>query len=393
MIPPDATAEARPSAALKSGPQVVVVSFCNDIGPFSPRAERTRILAAALEEGFGCTVHQVSDAHRVPAGLRMFKPVLLDPWEPLAMWQLSRWTPTGSGALLIGSPVSPLYYASKRLVRHGIPYVVDVGDPWGLTFKNPESRVRHWRRTRAESFLWRNAAGGIVTTAPQAAALRQLFPHLPFLCRPNGYQEVKLPPEVGDPPASNESSDELRLVHFGNMYWARLALPEWLSRLRRVAGLRRVQLTNFGDAFHQSFQSQDSHVAIELRKPVKWSEACRLARGFDGAIVVGNKNPAQLPSKAIQYLTLPIPRLAVTMKRTGDALADFAAAKPGFVAVDAHSDDDALAAVAHLRRSWSTEELEPPASDAWSQVAPEIIRFALDCWNVRDPSRQPSSVR
>jgi hypothetical protein len=120
---------------------------------------------------------------------------------------------------------------------------------------------------------------------------------------------------------------------------------------------------------------------------VEWDEVCRLATEFDGAIVVGNKNPAQLPSKALQYLTLPIPRIAVTVKRPDDALANFAAAKPGFIAVDLDSPDDALEAVAHLRRPWSLEELEPPASDAWAEVAGEITQFVVGCWNARGSSR------
>ena len=369
------------------GRQAIVVSFSAAFNPLTPRAERTRILASALEERFGLAVQRVSDERRLPAALKVFNPVLLDRYEPLAAWQLSRWTPRGLGALLIGYPVSPLYYAAKRLVRYGVPYVVDVGDPWSLTVKGPKRGVRDRRKAHAESFLWRNAAGGVVTTVSQAAALQELFPHLPFLCRPNGYQEVQLRHGASDRPARSNPGDELRLVHFGNMYWARLDLADWLSRLRRSAGLRRVHLTNFGESFHGSFHSEDPHITVETRAPVEWDEVCRLATQFDGAIVVGNKNPAQLPSKALQYLTLPIPRIAVTVKGPDDALASFAAAKPGFIAVDIDSTDDALEAVAHLRRPWSLEELEPPAADAWGEVAGEITQFVVGCWNARDSSR------
>jgi hypothetical protein len=146
---------------MRSGCQVSVVSFCGD-GPFSPRVQRTRILASALEERFGFDVERVPDdrdgeaAFALPfrAVHRITRPMFIDRYEPLAAWRLPHWTPRGCGALLIGYPFSPLYHSARRLARRGIPYVVDVGDPWALTAKETTRwRVGDWRARAAESFL------------------------------------------------------------------------------------------------------------------------------------------------------------------------------------------------------------------------------------------------
>jgi hypothetical protein len=48
-------------------------------------------------------------------------------------------------------------------------------------------RLSLQRAKAAETFLWRHAAAGVVTTETQASGLRALFPDLELLVRPNGY--------------------------------------------------------------------------------------------------------------------------------------------------------------------------------------------------------------
>ena len=373
---------------MASGRQAIVVSFAGESG-LLPRGERTKTLARALEEA-GYTVERVPGVAARPverlslAGRALRKALstfVTDYMEPHGAWVLSRWRPRGVGALLIGWPFGPLPHAAKRLHRARIPYVVDLGDPWLLTSRQePKPWPVRQRTLAAESFLWGYAAGGIVTTATQADRLRELFPDLPLLARPNGYRDFAAGaarPRAGE----GGRDDEIRLVHFGSMYAARLPVAEWFSRLRREGGLRRVQVTNYGFDDAASLQIEDPNVSVEVRPPVSWDEACRVAAEFDGAIVVGNRDPALLPSKAVQYLTLPIPRIALTQSRDGDELTRFAAARPGFMAVDVNSGADLARAVAHLRRPWPAAELEPPASDSWREVSREIVGFVTACWN------------
>lgn len=383
---------------MASDRKAIVASFATG-DQFSPRVSRTRMVSKVLERS-GFVVERMPPARDGGRGAgpreaaqatlprriarRVAKPVAIDYFEPGTLLLLRNWSPSGSGALLIGWPFSPLYHAARRLVAAQIPYVVDVGDPWALTGNAPAStRTIAGRRARsAESFLWSNAAGGIVTTESQAAALHALFPGLSLLSRPNGYVEADVD-HPRPPRASPRGSTELRLVQFGALYSIRLPVGDWFARLRREAGVDRVHVVNYGHVIDESLLGQAPGVTIELRPPIQWSEALRVATDFDAALVVGNRDPVQLPSKAVQYQTLPIPRIALTTGQPGDELASFADTRTGFVAVGIDSRSDLTRAVDRLRRSWSADELEPPPSDSWPEVGREIVEFVLRCWDSR----------
>lgn len=259
--------------------------------------------------------------------------------------------------------------------------MLDLGDPWALTGRKPASkwRLAARRAQAAERFLWQHAAGGIVTTGAQETSLRALFPNLRLLCRPNGYTAVE---EAGDlSRAASAPSPELRLVQFGAVYGERLPIGNWLSRLRCDAGLERLTFVNYGPvASPELLQVDDPGVTVEVRRPIAWEEAFKVSQKFDAAVVVGNLDPGQLPSKAIQYLTLPIPRIAVVGGRAGNELARFATERPGYVAVEVGAGDDLALAIDHVRRAWAPEELAPPASDSWPEAATEVAEFAIKCW-------------
>jgi hypothetical protein len=297
---------------------------------------------------------------------------------------------------LIAWPFSPIHIAASHLVTAGIPYVVDAGDPWVLTEPFPASWSRPLPRRRAksaEAFLWHHAAAGVVTTERQARALKALFPDLDLLVRPNGYTPT--PEGEGPADAASEAggrhapraNGELRLVQFGSVNPRKLPIGGWLSRLRQVAGLERVRFANYGSVNRPDLlETEDPAVAIEAHEPVEWDRACEIARGFDAAVVVANINPDELPSKSIQYLTLPIPRIGVTASSDPGELGAFAAQRPGFIAVDVDSLEDVSRLISHLRRPWSDEELTPPAGDSWDAVAREVAGFAIEAWDrQRDP--------
>jgi hypothetical protein len=390
--------------------QAIVVSFAVD-NPLWPRAQRTTHLATALERDFDFRVERVpgQPGHAVGpfkatlprrVARRALRPVVLDSFEIPARFALRGWKPSGRGALLIGWPFSPISIAASHLLAAGIPYVADVGDQWALTARAPSPRSRVVPRRRAEAaetFLWHHAAAGVVTTERQASALRALFPGLDLLVRPNGYTPVAQSAagreNAGPAPEALDQAPppidgELRLVQFGSVNPFKLSIAGWLSRLRQVAGLKRVRFANYGSVDRPDLlQSDDPAVLIEVHEPVEWARACEIARGFDAAVVGANKNPAQLPSKAIQYLTLPIPRVAVTASADPGELGAFAVQRPGFIAVDVDSSEDVPRLISHLRRPWSDEQLSPPAGDSWAEVAREIVGFAIESWDRTRPLR------
>ena len=190
-----------------------MVSFAELAGelPISPRIQRTAHLTAALEREFEFGVSRVPEhlaraavpsRKSGPKGLarKALSPLVLDHLELPARVLMRGWRPSGRGALLIGWPYSPIYIAASHLVAAGIPYVVDVGDPWVLTEPAPPRgprRLSVLRAKAAETFLWRHAAAGVVTTEMQASGLRALFPDLELLVRPNGYLAADEPGGAG----------------------------------------------------------------------------------------------------------------------------------------------------------------------------------------------------
>jgi hypothetical protein len=357
----------------------------------APRGERTRRLAESL--GREWDVEVVAPPPAVPTGgaagqgrssraRRLAADVvgrtLLDKWEPWSVKRLARWRPDVDAALLIGHPFSPVVYAARRLAAANVPYVVDSGDPWVLTAPRVSNKGIGLLRARAaERFVWGNAAGGVLTTPKQSEALQAFFPGLPTLVRPNGYETAATPSlqQRGRRP----SEEELRLVHFGMLSHSRLDLLPLLRALCDSGRWRRISLTQFGDDFAGVLDAAPGGVEVERRSACRWAEVVQLARDYDLAIAVGNVDPSQLPSKAIQYLTLPIPRLAVTNGLPGDSLAGYVRGKPGWLTLAL---DDPLAAdriAAHLGREWAPAELAAPPSEGWPGVATAVAEFVDRC--------------
>lgn len=374
-------------------PGVVVVSYLAK-APFAPRGIRTRELLRALERERPVELIagpiEGSPSGGVPAADRTLvrkalhfahSSALLDKFEFWSRRRFRSWQPRGAGALLIGFPFSPLVYAARRLRAAGVPYVVDVGDPWALTVPDGRAASRNLglRRARAaERRLWSGAAGAIVTTAGQAAALQQLFPNLPVLIRPNGFVSVrgpKLSAGVGTPSSADDSV--LRLAHFGDIYVARLEIERFLVSLAREGSWDRIEFHQYGADWTGRLKAQNAVTAI-FHEPRPWSEIVDLAAGFDLAVVIGNRDPRTLPSKAVEYLQLPIPRLAVVEDVQHDALAQYVSNKPGWIVVGVDETGSAKAVRDHLHRPRSSVELAAPEEERWDRVAAEVVRFFLE---------------
>jgi hypothetical protein len=365
--------------------RILVVSY-HAANPLTPRGARTQAVVDALRRHADVLLlsgarlpvrrdwrHRARDRILWEAGSRW----MMDPFEPWARKALRRswhgWHGV-DGALLIGYPFSPLAVAAKNLRRRGIPYVVDASDPWALTLDPSTATLWHRRRAVAERALWEFAAGGIVTTAGQARALREAMPGLTVLVRPNGYNEVEIP----DSSRRIESPGELRIAHFGDLYPPRIDISGFLRRLATSKVWPRIVLYQYGRDHIGMLEELSDVLRVEIRPPISWHDVVRLsATAVDLALVVGNKDARQLPSKAVEYMTLPVPRLALTLGVDGDALSDYVKTKPGWLVLSADAVNPGLVVAQHVRRRWTTEELSPPPEEAWNRVAAEISDFVL----------------
>jgi hypothetical protein len=391
-----------------SSQRLIVVSYLAN-APFPPRGVRTQALLEALQREWsieliaapsgssrGSTSPQVSRS--VPRKILrlVHSSILLDKYEPWSRRRFRSWRPEAAGALLIGFPFSPLVYASRRLVESGIPYVVDAGDPWVLTNRWPEVHTLGLARARAaERRLWAGAAGAILTTEAQAGALRAIFPELEVLVRANGFAPVAMSRSTTRLEARRRGHDveSLRLAHFGDISSDRLNIESFLKRLARSGLWSEIEFHQYGSDWTGTLKAQ-REVKVVFHEPRQWAEIVRLARAYDLAVVLGNRDPTLLPSKAVAYLQLPIPRLALVKDGVIDALTQYVAAQPGWIVLDAHDvgADDAEAAKTihdHVSRGWTTAELAPPAAESWDHVAKEVAQFLRRVLNIRVPEVPP----
>jgi hypothetical protein len=312
---------------------------------------------------------------------------LLDKQEPWSRLHFQGWNPQVDAALLIGLPMSPLVYAAARLRSATIPYVVDIGDPWMLTNPDPPLHgLAAARAIRAERQLWSAASGAVVTTGAQADAISALHPTMPILVRPNGY-ELPQAAAVGElAETRKQPTATLRLVHFGNLYSLRLDIGSFFSRLVESDRWREITFTQYGSDWSGQLNTIPSAIRVETHLPVAWEQAIKVACEHDAAIVIGNKDAQQLPSKAVQYLTLPIPRVALTNGQNNDALTQYVSGKAGWMTATTDDTQVAKRLYDHVARKWSATELAPPPSDAWPRVANEIAGFVGSVLSTREPS-------
>lgn len=358
----------------------------------SPRGQRTQHLINALrpygqvERVGGVSIPQwlAGDSERIGSswhrrfGRKLLYSVLIDKYEIEARRSLHQWSPQVDAAVLVGHPFSAPSFAAARLCSYQIPYLVDVGDPWMLTNPDPDGGwLAQARSRRWELKLWSSARGAVVTTVGQGDALKTLFPHLRVLVRPNGYNIVEKPAELPTRTPTS-TSDELRLVHYGSLHGPRVNCGYIFERLADSKKWSKITLRQYGPDWSGTLDSVSRCINVERRSPLSWAEVLAEAHTFHAAIVIGWLNPAQMPSKTIQYLTLPIPRIGMTTPDPGDALATYLADKPGWLVVTDNARDAPTKVASHIAKPWGQKELLAPESESWACVERTLSDFALD---------------
>ncbi len=362
---------------------MLVVSYLAN-APFSPRGERTAHVVSALEAFADVSVLSGSrgptDVARAgkPRLVRLLglarRRLLLDAMEPWALVKRSSTLLPSDGALLVAYPFSPVVHAARRLRKRGVPYVVDVGDPWILTARNLPLRTPALQRARRmETRLWKFASGAIVTTHEQAARLQHLFPGLDLLVRPNGTDNFPLSSE--DVPPARHPKSVLKLVHFGSIDLVREDVRPFLAALGASGRWELVTFDQFGSDWANVLGVNIPGVTVSRNAPVPWSDAVKVARKYDAGVVIGNKDTSQLPSKTVTYLTLPLPRIAVTSQVENSALALYLADKPAWLIVDPASPRVPERVARHVVARFDEGAFGPPVTEEWETVSREIAEY------------------
>ncbi|MBS1878064.1 MAG: hypothetical protein JST31_00985 [Actinobacteria bacterium] len=355
----------------------------------TPRGQRTQQLIAALGRDWDIElISMPAQGHRGGGGTTGrslarqlaswgVQQTLFDRWELWARRRFSRWRPDADAAVLIVAPWSLAAIAAPQLRGADVPYVIDAGDPWAVGLAEPGGTIAARRGLRAERPIWEGAAGGILTTPQQASRMQARYPNLPILARPNGYEApVKVAAPV-EPPAPDPTV--LRLVHLGVIYAARLDPMPLLVRLRDSGRWKTIRFDQFGGDPEGMLADAPAGVEVRNHTAIPWAEVVARTGEFDAALVLGNELGELLPSKAIQYLTLPIPRIAITDTERDDALADFARDHVAWLAVAPGDPDAARLIGEHVEHPWTAAELAPPPADSWSTVGSELADFVDSC--------------
>jgi hypothetical protein len=300
--------------------------------------------------------------------------VLLDKQEPWSWRRFARWRPEADMALVIAPPFSVAARAARRLAGAGVPLVLDLGDPWTARAARTPAGIR---ARRAESFAWHHAAGAIVTTHEQASEVRRRRPALPVLVRPNGHA-VDLAAAAPAPWAGSAPGRRLRLAHFGQLYGVRVDLEPFAAGLRASGLWDEIELHLFGEDWDRVLDGVRDHIAVVEHEPAPWSRVVELSASYSAALVVGNRGGIQLPSKVVQYLTLPVPRIVVVEDAARDCIAAYVRDKPAWLVCGAADSDAARRVRHHCAHDWSAAELAPPPGESWPEVTSAIEAFLRD---------------
>ena len=390
---PDATMEATDSQTTRRADRRLVLVSGYAERRLTPRGQRTQWLLESLGREWEVELFALPpqppsggpaspDSGRAPwrrAAGGAVRTLLLDKWEPWSMRRLGRWRPQVDAGLLIAYPWSPVAYAARRLRRAGIPYVIDAGDPWVLTSPGTDTRLLAKSRSRrAEREIFAAASGAVLTTRQQAETIAAIAPGVPILVRPNGYDPPSPAAAVAQSPRERDS-ETLRLVHYGMLTFVRVDVAALLERLAASGRWKSISFTQYGDDHAGMLARAPASVEVEFRSPRPWGEVLSEAHRYDLAVVVGNWLTGQLPSKAVQYMTLPIPRLGLSERAEDDALAEYVSGRAGWLGLAKDDGDAAERVWEHVEHPWSSEELAPPAEEAWPEVASRIEGFVEEC--------------
>jgi hypothetical protein len=139
-----------------------------------------------------------------------------------------------------------------------------------------------------------------------------------------------------------------------------------------------VTLTQYGPDWKGHLSNLPRSIAVDIRNPIPWREAITESARHHLALVVGAHDPSQLPSKAVNYLTLPIPRFALTTGRTDDSVARYIQRFAGWLAAPADAPELPQRIAAHVQRDWDPDVLAPPVSESWPDVIDQLSSFITE---------------
>ena len=284
----------------------------------------------------------------------------LDPWAR----ELERQLAAAPAAelpdliLAIAYPLGAIGAGARLSRRLGIPLVVDLGDPWPA---RGAAEATDRRRSLA-------AADALITTTPELAAeLGQLLrPGVPTLLAPAGGELRRR--GTGRGPAAPPL-----FVHLGVINPGRVEPGPAFAELARRHRSGEIEFRSHTGGLHPALHEL-GHPHLE---PLPHAEAIDLLAEASAALVLGNRNRAQLPSKAFEIACTETWALCVSEIADDPTAAVLAAGGHGVVTAN---DPASIAAAVEriLARERRGERPEPDPAQTWERRCEEIAALLAE---------------
>jgi hypothetical protein len=283
-----------------------------------------------------------------------------DPLEPWAI-ELERRLAAESAAelpevlLAIAYPLGAILAGARLNRRFGIPFVADLGDPWpARDAGEAESRLYSLR-----------AADALITTTPGLATeLGPLLrPGVGTLLAPAG-GELRRRTGTRDPGAPP------LFVHLGVINEGRVAPEPAFAELGRLHRAGRIEFRSHSGGFHPRLHA----LGHPHSQPLAHERSIDLLAEASAALVLGNRNRNQLPSKLFEIACTQAWALCISEIADDPAAAVLAAGGHGVLAAN---DPGSIAAAIELilDREERGERPEPDPGQSWDRRCEEIAEL------------------
>lgn len=220
-------------------------------------------------------------------------------------------TETRYAAVISCGPPHMVHESARRLAhRHGVPFVMDMRDPWRLVQRLPEviaSPMVYWLAGRFEPRAVAAARQVVTNTEPAAEQLRRLYPAAAgrILSVMNGYDDDPMPPSV--------HGERFVLGYAGTIYLDRDPRPLFQAA---AAVVRELKLTpgqfgiemignveNYGGVPVSRIAEQEGLAAYVSTGPARpRAEAMRFLASATMLVSLPQDSDLAIPSKIFEYL-------------------------------------------------------------------------------------------
>ena len=276
--------------------------------------------------------------------------------------------------LACAPPYTDLLLVEKVSERTGIPFAVDLWDPWAEDVYGMYPTAFHrWLTRKAESRIVRRARLIVVVNGAMQEALAARYPGRPIVAIPFGYN----PDEMPGPAPSSES---LHIAYMGSLFGEHKR-PEGL--FRELLSLPTSLMLEFSFVGNKSRKAKELIRALSARFPtleldyLPHAEAMKLASSAHAMLVLITRGPGyRLISTGKVFEVLGIGRAILGAVPKDTWIWNFLSEHNAYLA-DPDEPGAIAGAIARMAHDWQGNRLRLPDPEkarafAWESLTAEL---------------------